>query len=297
MRKGKIKKILAIMLVMMLAVIVVPVQTQAAARISAASKTLNVGETTTLKVYGTSSKIKWSSSNKSVASVNQKGKITAKSEGTAIIKAKVSKKTLKCTINVKSKFSANEATKNISCTLQDTGSGVVAILKNNNKITVSVNAKLAYYSNGKMIDTASEENYAFESGAECALFFNAPYDSEYKNVDYDDYKITMSVEEGSSSLICGSKGIEVSSEFGEGNVSAEITNNSGRDLSSIIVSCIFYDSSKNAIGYEHHYVECKASGSSDFATFDFPYDENYEAITPDSYVTYVNCAYKYSWES
>lgn len=292
-----VKKLIALALSVMLVLTCVPIQAQAAIRISAASKTLNVGETTTLRISGTSAKIKWSSSNKSVATVSQKGKVTARQSGTATIKAKVSKKTLKCTINVKTKFSAREATKNISCTLQDTGDGVVAILKNNNKITVNLSAKLAYYSNGKMIDTASDENYAFESGAECALFFHAPYDSDYKNVDYDDYKITMSVEEGSSSLICGSKGIQVNSEFGSDNVSAEITNNSGKDLSSIIVSCVFYDSDKNAIGYEYHYVECKSDGSSDFATFDFPHDKNYETITPDSYVIYVNCAYKYSWES
>lgn len=294
--KQTIKRTLAVILMMMFAVTSVPMQTKAAVKISSTSKTLDVGQTFTLRITGTSSKITWSSSNKKVASVTQKGKVTAKQAGTAKITAKVSKKTLTCKVTVKAKFSATAATKKISCTLQDTKKGVVAILKNNNSITVSLTAKLAYYANGKMIDTASASNLAFESGTECAMFFLAPHNSNYENVAYDNYKITMSVQEGSSSLICGSKKIKVTSELGDANVSAEITNNSGKDLSSIVVACVFYDSSNHAIGYEYKYVGCKTDGSSDFATFHFPKDEDYNAITPDHYKMYVNCAYIYAWQ-
>lgn len=103
MKKGIIKRILAIVLIAMFAVMMVPIQTRAAIRISAKSKTLFVGESFTLKIAGTTSAIKWSTSNKKVASVNKRGKVTAKSQGTAIIKAKASKKTLKCRITVKEK--------------------------------------------------------------------------------------------------------------------------------------------------------------------------------------------------
>jgi len=40
--------------------------------------TLKVGQTAKLKVKNTKKKIKWSSSNKAVASVNKKGKVKAK---------------------------------------------------------------------------------------------------------------------------------------------------------------------------------------------------------------------------
>lgn len=290
-----VKKVLAIMLVIMLAVVAVPIKTQAAVMINVTNKTMNVGEKTTLKVYGATSKVKWSSSNKKVATVSKSGKVTAKQSGTATISAKVNKKTLKCKITVKVKFSATEATKNISCTLKDTGSGVVAILKNNNKITVSMTAKLAYYSNGAILDTASETNFAFESGKECALFFHAPYDSDYSKVGYDDYKITMSVKEGSSSLICGSGKITVTSNVGADNVSAEVENASGKDLEYINISAVFYDSSGKAIGFDERFVNCKTSGSIDYTSFDFPYDKEYNTITPDSYEIYVNYAYGYNW--
>ncbi len=49
---------------------------------------------------GLSGNVKWSSSNKKVATVTSKGKVTAKKEGKATIKAKVGKKTFTCKVTV-----------------------------------------------------------------------------------------------------------------------------------------------------------------------------------------------------
>lgn len=76
-------------------------------KISKTKATMVVGETMNLKVKGLSKshrkKVKWKSSNKEVVSVSKKGKLTAKRAGKAMITAKVSKKTLRCKVNVKSK--------------------------------------------------------------------------------------------------------------------------------------------------------------------------------------------------
>ncbi len=50
---------------------------------------------------GTSGSVTWSSSKKSVATVNSKGKVTAKAKGTAVITAKYGDSTLKITVVVK----------------------------------------------------------------------------------------------------------------------------------------------------------------------------------------------------
>ena len=63
--------------------------------------TLYVGSSATLRVKGTSSKVKWSSSKKSVVTVSKKGKITTVKAGKAKITAKVGTKKLRCTITVK----------------------------------------------------------------------------------------------------------------------------------------------------------------------------------------------------
>lgn len=298
--RNKTKRTLAQIIICVIVLSSLTQTVNAAIKLNTKSKTLNVGQSTTLKVKGTKKKVKWSSSNKKVATVTQKGKVTAKKAGTAKIKAKIGKQTLKCKIKVKAvqpKFDAVTAAQNISYTLMDTGKGVVAILQNNNKITVSVSAKLAYYKNGAMIDTRSEENYGFESGRQCSMFFDAPYDrSTYNNVDYDDYKISISCEQASENLICGSSTILVNSNPGVGNISAEIQNASGEDLSSILLGCVFFDAAGNAIGYREHYAECNTSGGIDYLSFDFPYDKDYNTIIPRSYTIYVNHAYRYNWE-
>lgn len=60
-------------------------------------KTINLKAT----VKGEASKITWVSSNKKVADVNSKGKVTAKKAGTAIITARVNGKTARCKVTVK----------------------------------------------------------------------------------------------------------------------------------------------------------------------------------------------------
>ena len=79
----------------------VPAQeTQAAPRLSKSSVTLTVGKSTTLRVKGTTKKIVWRSTKKSVASVNSKGKVVAKKPGSARICAKFSGKKLFCNVTV-----------------------------------------------------------------------------------------------------------------------------------------------------------------------------------------------------
>ena len=77
-------------------------------RISKSSLNMEVGKSTTLKVIGTKKKAKWSSSNKSVATVSLNGKVKAKKVGKATITAKIGKKSYKCKVTVK-KASKNTA--------------------------------------------------------------------------------------------------------------------------------------------------------------------------------------------
>lgn len=68
-------------------------------------KTITKGKTYTLKpqLYpsGAIAKITYTTSNKSIATVDSKGKITAKKKGTAVITVKAGKFTAKCKVTVK----------------------------------------------------------------------------------------------------------------------------------------------------------------------------------------------------
>ncbi len=79
------------------------IEVQAAKKPAISKKTLSlyVKKTATLKMKNSKGKIKWSSSNKKIAKVSSKGKVTAVKAGKATISAKVSGKTYKCTVTVK----------------------------------------------------------------------------------------------------------------------------------------------------------------------------------------------------
>lgn len=68
------------------------------------------GKSTTLKVSGTNKAVKWSSSDKNIASVSKKGKVTGKNAGKAIITATIGKQTLQCRVTVKAILSMTKVT-------------------------------------------------------------------------------------------------------------------------------------------------------------------------------------------
>lgn len=103
------KSITTIIIFAMALTLAMPVTAQAKAKtkikINKTKVTLTITKkktkpTVQLKVKGTSKKVKWTTSNKNV-SVSKKGKVTAKRKGTAVVKAKVNGKTLRCRVTVK----------------------------------------------------------------------------------------------------------------------------------------------------------------------------------------------------
>lgn len=81
---------------------------QAAPKLNKKSATITVGQTVKLKVKGTKKKVKWSSTNKAVCTVNKSGLVKGKKAGSTVIKAKVKKKTLKCKVTVKAKAGSSQ---------------------------------------------------------------------------------------------------------------------------------------------------------------------------------------------
>lgn len=69
-------------------------------KLSKTTLKLTVGDTYTLKLSGTTKAVTWSSTDKTVATVSTKGKITAKKEGTVKITATVSGKKYTCKVSI-----------------------------------------------------------------------------------------------------------------------------------------------------------------------------------------------------
>lgn len=85
--------------------------TVSAATVKLNKKKLNLltGESKKLKVTGSKSKVKWSTDDETVATVNKSGKVTAVGTGVTNITATVGKKKITCTVTV-SAFKATEQT-------------------------------------------------------------------------------------------------------------------------------------------------------------------------------------------
>lgn len=100
----KKKRLFSLLMVFCLVLSVIGIEapelSAASVRMNKKTATLQVGKTLNLKVSGTSDKITWRSSKKSVASVSSTGKVTAKKLGTAKIYAKFSGKKLYCKVTV-----------------------------------------------------------------------------------------------------------------------------------------------------------------------------------------------------
>lgn len=105
-----IKKSFVVSLILFV-IILLPMNVQAAGRfkLSADRLTTYVGASVKLKVTGAKGTVKWTSSNNSIATVSDSGKITAVKSGKTIIKAHNNGVTLKCPVTVKKLLTAKQA--------------------------------------------------------------------------------------------------------------------------------------------------------------------------------------------
>lgn len=109
---AKIKKIVSVLLVIITIALILPialpigenVKTADAAtviKIDKTKATIVVSKTLQLKINGTNKKVLWTSNNKAVVTVTSKGKVLAKTVGTATITATIGKSKYSCKVTVK----------------------------------------------------------------------------------------------------------------------------------------------------------------------------------------------------
>ena len=123
--------------------------------------TLVAGKSTNLKVSGTNHKVKWSTSDRTVVTVSNKGKVTGKNIGTAIITAKVGKQKLQCKVTVKAALNRKKAViaKNDYIKLSLQGAVAKSFKSSNKKIaTVSKNGKVVGKRKGRVTITVMDNN-------------------------------------------------------------------------------------------------------------------------------------------
>ena len=161
-----LKKVLSIFLAIALlvsstAVFNVESVNAASPKLNKTKITLVAGKSTNLKVSGTNHKVKWSTSDQTVVTVSNKGKVTGKNIGTAIITAKVGKQKLQCKVTVKAALNRKKAViaKNDCIKLSLQGAVAKSFKSSNKKIaTVSKNGKVVGKRKGRATITVVDNN-------------------------------------------------------------------------------------------------------------------------------------------
>lgn len=136
--------------------------------VSRENLTLYLGKSSTLQVTGVSGTVKWSSTNKKVATVSSKGVVKAVSPGTTTIKAKVGGKTYTCKVTVKNnnakannlKFKTSDGGMFISRTSKATISFKLSKTCANVKVSVKTVSGTTVYTKTYTSCTAGK-NYSF----------------------------------------------------------------------------------------------------------------------------------------
>lgn len=172
----RLKRTLAVLLAVIMMISVMPTTVEAAAvKLSKTKITLYTGNTTNLKVTGTSEKVKWSSNKEDIVVVNSNGKVKALRKGAATITAKVGKKKFTCKVTVKTP-SMNAANKTLavgqSFNLKVYGATVTEWKSSNTKV-VAINSKgvIKGVSKGTATITAKVGNKKYT----CKITVKKPY--------------------------------------------------------------------------------------------------------------------------
>lgn len=115
-------------------------------KISKTKATIAKGKTLQLKLNGAKKRVKWTTSNKKIATVNKNGKVSAKKVGRATITAKIGKKKYRCKVTVK-----NPSTARISNTRALILEGETLRLE-----MFGTKSKVKWYSSNKQIATVNK---------------------------------------------------------------------------------------------------------------------------------------------
>lgn len=236
----QIKKAISFLLVMTLLVIFAFTDHVSAAKtvsLNKTSGTIKVGDTLKLKLKNAKGKISWSSSNKKVASVTSKGKVTALKAGKTNIIAENEGKKYKCVLKVKSKKENTEQTKQPKKTTV-TLSQTAAVLEMGSQIALSVSVNPVSLTD-QVVWTSSDESVATVlngivtgvnagtciisatvngSSASCTVQVNQAYGTVTGTVTYYyNYKIGSLPDTGSMVSLLGNGEYKTAIVDGNGN--------------------------------------------------------------------------------
>lgn len=269
-------------------------------KISPSSLSLIKGSSTSISVEGTTQKIKWTSSNKSIATVNKSGKVTGKKNGKTTITATIGTKKYSCKVTVSNKFSNSYLTKmtTYDSYLSLDKDYVIVKFKNNFSVNINItDISIVYYGpNGNMLftDTSYNGDILIDANSSGINYFRTPSDI------FSNYKILFTSRNAVGDSYYTSKvsvknKISVNSSRSFDGVTASVVNNSSKQLYSADVTVLYYKNN-TVIGQDTEWIYSFEPGETKYLQFSNPYDSNYDLINFDKYEIYVYDAYYYDFK-
>jgi hypothetical protein len=261
-----LKRMLIALLVACSVILVAPVVTPlfsdtytveaASIKLNKTSITLGVGSTYKLKVKGTSKKVTWSSSDKSIAKVNSKGKVTAVKKGTVTITAKVGNKKYKCKVKV------NKTPKleyKVTSAKQDERYYVIEgkVYNKTNTAIDSALIKFDLYDGSKNKITTATDSIIWIDAAGTWKFKITSYVGDktvksYKNSYLKGSYFSASTKYTKFNTSIKLKKTESNSYSTTYQISGKLQNNNGTKLTYVFAIYAFYDKNGNVIATTFH---------------------------------------------
>lgn len=250
--------------------------------ISRKSVSVNAGEKISLSLAGTDQKTTWKSSNSKVASVNNRGEVIAKKKGKATIIATVLNKKFTCKITVKArkKFSEADAIQKLTYKQVNLSWGILYWVKNNYSYSLSLDMEALFYNeHGKVIDTAVNEAYCIEPGAEFPLFISKPLDRNLDYIKYSNIRVRWKAYDASDNA--PRSYLKCSPYLGNKKVIAPVKNTYKKKIYYRAVLILY----KNGmpINYCQYGVYEIRPNETQYLDCEFPYDDHGIIEVPDSY--------------
>ena len=192
-----LKRFLPILLILVMFVNTTSADAASKVKINKTKATVYVGKTTTLKISGTKSTVKWATKSKKIATVSKKGKVTGKKAGKTTITATVGGKSYKCTVTVKKA----KVVKVVEVTPEDNVKTLVAYINKNGFDAPITEYKMIRWESkygeptGESIKLLSDNIIEFSSTANLDLIPKGYYGNLKFTINIDDLK-TISIKEG-----------------------------------------------------------------------------------------------------
>ena len=240
-----------------------------------------------LIVTGTTQKIKWSSENKKIATVNSKGKITPKKVGTTKIVAKIGNTKYKCKVKVvKESYKSN-----IKLSYNKVNEDILITIKNNNSCKIDyVGISINFYKNNNLVKHNYTNQVCIVKNGTAYTETHVPTekkpDGKFGEIDYDRIELVVedaNVYNNAFSYVDMKNKLTVKHSKQNGKVVGTITNNSDDSILTTELLVLYYKNEK-LVGWSNHYINSLEDNST--KTFEFLKYFNSKTLEYEEFDTY-----------